>query len=256
MNYVGHGNETTLTAEEVFMVADIQNWANQDKLALWVPATCEFGRHDNQYIRSAAKQLLITTKKGAIGLLRTGRPIYSSVNFAFNEAFKANLFKTTNGLYQDLDSVFKSTKNQSLNRLLNRNFSLLGDPSMRLAAPEFTIEFNSFKDPESGINLDTLSALQLVEYEAEVTYPVSKKPVTNFDGNYTIELGDKSITVVTLGDESTASQFQEESVLLFQGSGEINSGKMKGLLIEPKNSNPEFGKRLFRIIGKENSSLL
>lgn len=80
--------------------------------------------------------------------------------------------------------------------------------------------------------------------------------MTNFDGNYTIELGDKSITVVTLGDESTASQFQEESVLLFQGSGEINSEKMKGLLIEPKNSNPEFGKRHFRIIGKENSSLL
>jgi hypothetical protein len=84
MNYVGHGNETTLTAEEVFMVADIQNWANQDKLALWVPATCEFGRHDNQYIRSAAEELLITPKKGTIGLLKTGRPVFSIVNFAIN----------------------------------------------------------------------------------------------------------------------------------------------------------------------------
>jgi hypothetical protein len=256
LNYVGHGNETTLTAEEVFMVSDIQNWANQDKLALWFTATCEFGRHDSPFIRSAAEELLIAPKKGAIGLLTTGRPVFSSVNFTINEAFIATVFETTNGLYQDLGSIFKNTKNQSLNGPFNRNFSLLGDPSMRLAAPELAIEFTSFKDPESGNDLDTLSAFQLVEFEAEVTDPFSKKPVMDFDGNYKIELRDKSIPVATLGDESIASQFQEESVLLFQGSGEINSGKMKGRLILPKNSNPEFGKGHFRIIGKENSSLL
>jgi len=256
LNYVGHGNETTLTAEEVFMVSDIQNWANQDKLALWVTATCEFGRHDSPFIRSAAEELLIAPKKGAIGLLTTGRPVFSSINFAINEAFIATVFDRTNGLYQDLGSIFKNTKNQSLNGPLNRNFSLLGDPSMRLAAPELAIEFTSFKDPKSGINLDTLSAFQLVEFEAEVTDPFSKKPVTNFEGNYKIELRDKSITVATLGDESAISQFQEESILLFQGSGAINSGKIKGQLILPKNSNPEFGKGHFRIIGKENSNLL
>src|SRR5690606_29306230 len=77
VNYIGHGNETTLTAEEVFLTSDIPNWAKQEKLALWVTATCEFGRHDSPFIRSAAEELLIAPNKGAIGLLTTGRPVFS-----------------------------------------------------------------------------------------------------------------------------------------------------------------------------------
>lgn len=256
LNYVGHGNETTLSAEEVFLVSDIQNWANQDKLALWITATCEFGRHDSPFIRSAAEELLIAKNKGAIGLLTTGRPVFSSVNFSLNEAFMATVFERKNGFYQDLGSIFKTTKNQSLNGPLNRNFSLLGDPSMRLNAPELSIEFTSFKNPESGEELDTLSIYQVLAFEAEVINPISNNIASNFEGYYKIELRDKPESVKTLGDESTATSFNEESVLLFQGTGLINSGKMKGELIIPKNSNPEFGKGRFRIIGIEKSSLM
>ncbi|MDG1276497.1 MAG: type IX secretion system sortase PorU [Algoriphagus sp.] len=256
LNYVGHGNETTLTAEEIFLVSDIQNWANQEKLALWVTATCEFGRHDSPFIRSAAEELLTVANKGAIGLLTTGRPVFSSVNFSLNEAFMATVFEKENGIYQDLGSIFKTTKNQSLNGPLNRNFSLLGDPSMRLAAPNFTIEFTSFKNPDSGKELDTLSIYQVLEFEAQVINPSSKSIEANFEGDYKIELRDKPESVNTLGDESAPTTFKEESVLLFQGAGLISSGKMKGELIIPKNSNPEFGKGRFRIIGKERMSLL
>ncbi len=250
LNYVGHGNETTLTAEEIFTVSDIQNWSKQEKLALWVTATCEFGRHDSPFFRSAAEELLIADKKGAIGLLSTGRPVFSSVNFTLNEAFIETVLKEAQGNYQDLGTIFKNTKNGSLNGALNRNFSLLGDPSMRLAIPEYNINFTAIKDADSKVGIDTLKGYQRIEFEAEVVDKQNQARVQNFTGSYSIVLSDKPKLIKTLGDESSPTEFKEESILLFKGTGAINEGLLKGELILPKNTNPDFGNGNLRIIGK------
>ena len=250
LNYIGHGNETTLTAEEVFLTLDIPNWAKQERLALWITATCEFGRHDSPFLRSAAEELLIAPDKGAIGLLSTGRPVFSSVNFSLNEAFIEEVFRLENGLAQDLGSIFRNTKNKSQNGALNRNFSLLADPSMKLATPEFQIEFTSFKDPKDKSTLDTLSALQEVEFEAEVINPSTGRVAGNFIGSYTIELHDKQAKSRTLGDESSPMGFKEEKILLFKGTGGIDSGLIKGKMIVPKNTDLEFGEGRIRIVGE------
>jgi len=250
VNYVGHGNETTLTAEEIFLVSDIQNWAKQEQLALWVTATCEFGRHDSPFLRSAAEELLIVPNKGAIGLLTTGRPVFSSVNFSLNEAFIETVFQEENGKFQDLGTIFKKTKNGSMNGSLNRNFSLLADPSMRLARPEFKIKIIALKDLESASQLDTLKAFQRVSFEAEVVDLGENRLATEFSGTYEIELLDKPQVVKTLGDESFPTEFEEESISLFRGSGSISSGLIKGELIVPKNTKLDFGSGNLRVIGK------
>ncbi|MEP1087216.1 type IX secretion system sortase PorU [Algoriphagus sp.] len=250
LNYIGHGNATTLTAEEVFLTSDIPNWAKQEQLALWMTATCEFGRHDSPFIRSAAEELLIIPDKGAIGLLTTGRPVFSSVNFSLNEAFISEVFRMENGLSQDLGNIFKNTKNQSLNGSLNRNFSLLADPSMKLATTEFNIVFTSFTDPENQNSIDTLTALQEVSFEAEVQNSATGGVASSFTGTYRIELYDKPATSQTLGDESAAVKFQEESSLLFKGTGSITSGIIRGKMIVPKNINLEVDEGSVRILGE------
>ncbi|SFU17879.1 Peptidase family C25 [Algoriphagus locisalis] len=250
LNYIGHGNETTLTAEEVFTTSDIANWANQDQLALWVTATCEFGRHDSPFLRSAAEELLISPNKGAIGLLSTGRPVFSSVNFSLNEAFFEEVFRLEDEEYQDLGSIFKNTKNNSLNGALNRNFSLLADPSMKLARPKFQIHFTSFKNPLNQSNLDTLSALQEVEFEAEVTNPTSGGISSAFDGEYILEVYDKPSKEKTLGDESNPAEYKESENLIFKGKGKIVAGKIKGSMIIPKNIDQQFGEGSIRIFGE------
>jgi len=239
LNYVGHGNGTTLAAEEIFKVGDIQNWADQDQLALWITATCEFGRHDSPFIRSAAEELLIAENKGAIALLTTGRPVFSSVNFALNEAFFQEVFRTENEMQLDLGSIFRHTKNKSLNGALNRNFSLLGDPSMRLSAPYYEVKLKTLTSANSNSDLDTLAPLQKVEYEAEVVNPSTGVIVPNFNGKYSLELLDKPSVTQTLGDESNAIVYMEEQVLLFKGEGKVESGKIKGSFMLPKNSDPE-----------------
>mgnify|MGYP000704707084 CR=1 FL=1 len=255
LNYIGHGNETTLTAEEVFQVEDIRDWPTQEKLALWVTATCEFGRHDSPFIRSAAEELMIVPDKGAIGLLTTGRPVFSSVNFRLNEAFIQEVFKRENGESRSLGEIFKNTKNKSLNGALNRNFALLGDPSMKLASPELEIEVTSLKNLSSQAETDTLSAFQEIELEGQVIDPLTGAKLSSFDGEYIIDLRDKPNTSTTLGDESNPFDFEEEKVSLFRGRGNIFSGELKSTFLISSNINYDFGKGALRILGTEEDGI-
>jgi hypothetical protein len=254
LNYVGHGNETTLTAEAVFTVSDIENWADQDHLALWVTATCEFGRHDSPFIRSAAEELLTAPNKGAIGLLSTGRPVFSSANFSLNEAFIQEVFRLTGGQPQDLGAIFKNTKNKSQKGVLNRNFSLIGDPSMYLTMPEFNVIFTSITDPNTHEKIDTLISLTEIAFEANITNSTSGQLATSFDGLFTLEIMDRSGMDSTLGDESRVIKFVEEKTILFNGSGMVCSGIIKGDFVLPVSPNFENRSVSMRIsaVGTEN----
>ncbi len=247
LNFIGHGNETTLTAEELFRVEDLANWPRQEQLALWITATCEFGRHDSPFIRSAAEELLFAQGKGAIGLLTTGRPVFSSVNFSLNKAFTEEVFRKKDERYQDLGEIFKNTKNRSMNGVLNRNFSLLGDPSLRLALPELAINITAITDAHSGLEADTLKSLQEIVIEAEVIDPLTFAFQPGFNGEYQIELRNTPISAQTLGDESSPFDFQEETVLLFKGLGSVESGRMQARFIVPKGTSPEIGDGNLRI---------
>lgn len=231
INYIGHGNETTLTEEEIFRVEDIPNWPEFDQLALWITATCEFGRHDSPFLRSAAEELLIAKNKGAIGLLTTGRPVFSSVNFTLNQAFIQSVLQSENGQYQDLGTIFKKTKNNSLNGALNRNFSLLGDPSMRLSRPEFKIQLSSFKDKD-GNELETIPALEEVYFEGQIINS-SMSLESGFEGEYTLEIKVPNQSQKTLGDESSPIEYSLEKDNLVRMKGEVINGKFQGILKIP-----------------------
>lgn len=254
VNYVGHGNETTLMAEEVFTVSDISEWAKQNPMALWVTATCEFGRQDSPLLRSGAEELLFASQKGAIGLLTTGRPVFSSVNFQLNEAFVRQVFRKAGGQSQDLGTIFKETKNQSLNGVLNRNFSLLGDPSLKLAAPELEIAINGFFKPSSTEPQDTLIALEEIELIGEVIDPITKATVSSFNGDYILELRAAATPSQTLGDENSPFEYLEEKTLLFRGQGSVENGVLKGKFLIPNHLSQPIESGNLRILAWEEES--
>lgn len=250
LNYIGHGNETALTAEEVFSVSDISNWPKQKNLALWMTATCEFGRHDSPFIRSAAEELIIAKDKGAIGLLSTGRPVFSSVNYTINEAFIQELFKTENGNYQDLGTIFKNTKNNSLNGALNRNFSLLGDPSLKLALPELNIETTSIKNKD-GEEVNSIKSGEEILLESEINDLLTGSSQISFNGTFQIELRGKERSKETLGDQNSPFQYSEEDVILFRGEGNVLEGKLSSKFLLPIGIGEEELLINLRIIAKD-----
>lgn len=246
LNYVGHGNETTLTAEEIFKVQDLENWPRQTLLPIWFTATCEFGRHDSPFIRSAAEELLFAQKKGAIGLLATGRPVFSSVNFSINQAFTQAL-AAAGELGTDLGSLYRRTKNESLNEAYNRNFSLLGDPSLRLALPEAKVQLEQLIFLPSQSPVDSLRTLVPIQLTAAIQDPITQAFLPNFQGKYILEIWDQPTDSRTLGDENAPVAFTEENLRLFSGEGEVRNGKLVAQLILPEHLKSKVEKIRVRI---------
>ena len=234
LNYVGHGNETTLSAEEIFKVQDLENWPNQAQLPLWFTATCEFGRHDSPFIRSAAEELLFANSKGAIGLLATGRPVFSSVNFTINEAFIQALAAAGKFGTADLGALYRQTKNESLNGAYNRNFSLLGDPSLRLALPEASVRIDKLVALNNQTAVDTLPNLVPIKLTAAVIDPLTQGFLSSIQGSFKLEIWGQATKSKTVGDESAAFEFSEENQRIFSGEGEVRNGKIESQFILPE----------------------
>ncbi len=252
LNYIGHGNETLLTSERVFSVSDLYDWPENPLLPLIVTATCEFGRHDSPFIRSGAEEFLFAEKKGAIGLLTTGRPVFSSVNFALNTAFVAAAFGKDNGKTRDLGEVFRLTKNNSLNGPLNRNFSLLGDPSLKLAIPELTTQTDPIWDVILETETDTLKAMQQVQVSGKIIDPLTGAMLPTSNGIFDIQITDKAKTLKSLGDESSPADFLEEVNVLFRGKGEVKDGSFTANVIVPKNIDNREGLGTIRLFASLN----
>jgi hypothetical protein len=217
VNYTGHGNEYVWMDERVLDQDTPYGLTNNPRLPLYVTATCEFGRHDNPLLISTAELLLLRKKGGAIGLVTTTRPVHSTTNFSLNKAFYAALFQpAANG--KDLGTLFKETKNNSLSGISNRNFSLLGDPSMRFGLHMEELTVTRLETIEGS---ESLHALAEVVVEGEVR---NGSAVVDFDGVVEIALHDKRSDVVTKGDENEPFAYRNWNHTLFRGKGTIQNG--------------------------------
>ncbi|SHN22096.1 Peptidase family C25 [Cyclobacterium lianum] len=229
VNYIGHGNELTWAAENLFSASDIADWPDSDHYPIFVTATCEFGRHDSPFIRSGAEELLFALNKGAIAVLTTGRPVFSSVNYALNKAFIEAVFSENGNL--SLGEIFKLTKNNSLNGSLNRNFSLLGDPSIHTDLPDLDSKTTSWRSLTTSMEIDTLAGLHQLAYSGEIQDPLTGARINQFDGDYEIRIESYPRKTQTLGDESPPTSYLSYNQALFRGKGKVKNGFFQGELM-------------------------
>jgi len=230
INYTGHGSEKLLADERIFTVEDITGLENEI-YPFMVTATCEFGRQDDPAIVSSAELTVIQPKGGTIGLVTTARPVNSPTNFLLNQGFYSSLFEREQGKYIPLGEVFKRTKNSSMSGVSNRNFSLLGDPSLTLALPTNSISI-------SGINTstgsDTLKALSLVTVSGEVQDETATR-IASFNGILEATLFDKEVESVTIGKNDPPYKFKERNSTLYRGKASVKEGAFEFQFIVPKN---------------------
>lgn len=251
INYIGHGNETTLMAEELFTVSDLENWPENKRLPVFVTATCEFGRHDSPFIRSGAEELLTARNKGAIALLSTTRPVFSNVNFTLNKAFIHAVLDKDQGAPRTLGDIYKDTKNNGLNGPLSRNFSLLGDPSLRLALPSLTVQARFLQQLDPAAETDTLSAFRTIRYKGSVTDPMTGAFAEDFNGIYDILVAGSPRRRSTLGDESPAITYPDGGMYVFRGTGEVKAGIFQGEIFLPTGGNDKPEERMVRFYARE-----
>lgn len=231
LNYTGHGGTSGWAEEQVLTLADMLSSRGMNNLPLLITATCDFGRYDDAGVVSGAELMVLSPKGAAVGAISTTRPVYSSTNFALNKAFYEALLNAKPG--ERLGDFFKYTKNNALAGSLNRNFTLLADPSMVLAPGKKGIRWSPAPD--------TLRALQKVTLLAEVFDPGTGKVDTDFNGTARVVIYDKPIEFRTLGNEGAAEAYSEFRSKLFDGSVSVKNGRLQCSLQMPKDIDYRIG---------------
>jgi hypothetical protein len=241
VNFTGHGSHRFWTFENIFSKTAAENLQNRNKLPLFVTATCEFGLHDGQ-LRSGAESLILNPVGGAIGLLTTARPVFTFSNYKINSAFYKYAFPATTGETLRLGDISRLTKNEGVpgTGVYNRNFVLLGDPSLQLAYPKQPIEITAVTRAAATEVLDTLKAYEIVRIEGIVANQ-EQEADASFNGSLLATVYDKSDQLSTLGQSDPAMTYSQRQNVLYRGEAGVKNGHFFFEMAVPKNIRYETG---------------
>lgn len=225
LNYTGHGGATGWAEEQILTLADMQAVRGYDNLPLLLTATCEFGRYDDPALVSGAELMVLSPRGAAIGALTTTRPVFSSTNFSLNRAFYEAL--ATGSPTDRLGDLMKSTKNNSLSGSLNRNFALLGDPSLKLAQAAYEVKWAG--------QPDTLNALKKVTLRGAIYQKGATPIVDTFSGTASVTVYDKPVRFRTQGTGGPPQEYSELRTKLYDGQVTVRQGRFTVSFVVPRN---------------------
>lgn len=227
ITYIGHGAEDGLTGEKLLTLNDILTFRNTGRLPVWFTATCQFGKFDNPAVVSGAELMVLRAQGGAIALLTTTRPVYSSTNLLVNQAFFRNI-----GSAGTLGELFRLTKNQSVKGEINRNFSLLGDPSLPLPGWR---PVHRDVPPSFSMTSDTLIAYRKVKFTGRT------ENIQN--GSVLVSVTDKPGSRKTLGSfpDGPAFEYQLNSEIIFSGRFPVKDYNYEGEIMLSNHQFPGSG---------------
>jgi len=245
LNYMGHGGPKGWAQERVLKIPDIETWNNTDELPILVTATCSFTGYDDPAIISAGEATIQKENGGVLALLTTVRAVYASENERLAKAVFEIIFDKKNGQAQTLGDIITDAKNKnadSANVLNDRKFSLIGDPSQRIAIPKYNIETTLINNNPIS-TLDTLNALEKVTISGRITDD-NGNIVSDFNGNIFPTVYDKESNIETLMNDSDSNKatFEVYRNILFKGSASVINGEFTFTFVLPKDINYTVGK--------------
>lgn len=246
MTYLGHGGPSGLAQERILQTQDLATWTNFDKLPLIITATCSFSGYDNPKVVSAGETALLNPNGGAVALFSTVRAVYANTNAQLTQAVFDNIFVKKNAQAQTLGDIIVAAKNSSNTGVNGQKFTLLGDPSMRLAMPHYQINTNTINNKSADNFSDTIKALQTVTITGDIR-DENNQILNNFNGTIFPTIYDKPVTARTLGqdvgatDHSIARDFTIQRSVLFKGKATVKSGKWSFNFVIPKDIDYRFG---------------
>ncbi|MCB0429954.1 MAG: type IX secretion system sortase PorU [Flavobacteriales bacterium] len=241
VNYTGHGGELGWAHERVLNVSDIKSYQNLSRLPVFMTATCEFSRFDDPERTSAGEYMLLNPNGGGVALFTTVRLVNAGPNFALNKNFLSNLFEEVNGEMPRMGDLYRITKVLSGSLVNNRNFTLLGDPALRMSYPENRVVTTSLNGHPWVSYTDTLRALEKVTITGYVADPLGNK-MSKFNGIIYPTLYDKSENVKTLAnDGGSPFKFNVQKRIIYKGKASVNNGEFTFSFIVPKDIAYQYG---------------
>lgn len=249
VNYSGHGGEEGMAHERIVTREQVRDWKNKDRYPIFVTATCELSAYDlidPDFLSdrtTTGEEIFLLEDGGAIAMFTTTRVVFKSANLALNRAFYNNLFKQkSNGDYYCIGDIIKNAKNE-LNLSNNSlNFTLLGDPAIRLGFSSSKVVVDSLNhQPVNQYMSDTVSALDSVFISGYIE-DFHGNMVSDFNGINYISFFDKEQQLKTLNNDGQGSfPFILRNTLLYRGRATVQNGRFKAGFILPKDISYNIG---------------
>lgn len=242
-NYLGHGGPRGLAQERVLLAEDIRNWTNYDRLPLIVTATCSFTGYDDPAIITAGEEAILNPDGGAVALFTTTRAVFASQNARLTESVFETLFEKEFGDYLRLGDIIQKAKNTDTIRQNSRKFSLIGDPTLRLGAPQHNVVLDEINGlPITETIVDTLSALETVRLKGHIEND-GGQILSDFNGTVSLTLFDKVTEAKTLAnnEKSNVRSFDVQNNILFKGKATLQAGQFEVEFLIPKEINFNYG---------------
>ena len=258
--YIGHGGPRGWAQERVTDNNDIAGWENVNRYPLIITATCSFGGYDDYTTLTGGEQALLKVNSGAVGLFTTVRAVYIDGNNKLTDAVQEVIFQRVNGgQYRTIGDILKDSKNSLGGGYEDnaRRFTLLGDPAMHLAMPEYRVHTTKINGKAyNPAQPDTLRSLMPVEMEGEVTDTFGNR-LEAFNGRVFVTLFDKKQILHTLGQDagSPIRPFSVQRNILFKGSATASAGRFKVDFIVPKDINYSFGNAKISYYAEDGTAL-
>ena len=240
-NYNGHGGYRRLAEEVVLDQSIIDRFENENRLPLFVTATCDVAPFDNPLVNSIGENLLLRQKTGAIALMTTTRLVFAFSNRVMNtNYFEIGLKRKPDSSYFSLGDACRLTKNFTYqfsgDIINNRKFTLLGDPALTIAFPSMQVVTTAINGKAPGI--DTLKAMSKYIIEGEIR-DASGLLAQNFTGTVYPEVYDKISKRRTLGNDPTSLpvDFDVRSNSIYKGRVSVSQGRFSYSFVVPKDIN-------------------
>jgi len=246
VSYTGHGGEVGWAQERILDVPTIQAFTNSRALPVMLTATCEFSRFDDPGRTSAGELILLNPEGGVISLFTTTRLVYSQPNFDLSMNFFDVVMRKDAEDYQcsvddftfphglRMGDIMRVSKNCTTSNPTNKlNFSLLGDPALRISYPEMFIQLDSILNTQ-GQPLDTISALQKVRVTGEVI-DAQGQILDGFEGILDTRVFDKPRSIQTLSnDNGNPFNFELQNSIIYNGRASVQDGRFEFEFIVPR----------------------
>ncbi len=240
-NYSGHGGPGALAQEELLTISDARALDNFDKLAVFITATCSFGRWDMAEEQSAAEELLVNPHGGAIALLTTVRTVSTSfgtttLNVGLNRQLNAELFtRDAEGLPRRLGDALRATKNTPVGTEgNNRKFNLLGDPTIRFGFPAGEVQIASINGKPAEEADAEMRALDKVTIAGEVLAPAGGRDEA-FNGTVSLSIFDAERQApIPNRRYSPSTTYAVRQDLIWRGDATVRNGLFSTEFIVPK----------------------
>ena len=256
MNYAGHGRADAISHEYVLRLNDFTLSSNM-RLPLWLTASCDIMPFDGQE-ENIGETAFFNQKGGAIAFYGTTRTVYQPENKLMNLAFTRNVLSRdaqgkampigeaarlakkelmTEGIITYVNGRPVYTTDRTANKL---QYTLLGDPALRLAMPTLPISIDSINGtPVSGDSAPTLTLK--AGSKATISGHVADADgnrATGFNGKLTATVRDALEEIVCkLNDTSEANVpfvYYDRPNTVFNGTDSVRQGRFSFTFAVPK----------------------